>query len=61
MKTYNVTLRTSEYRNIQVQANSRQEAHDQLTSLSANEVEDLTAGVPYEYADEYELDFLEEA
>ena len=48
MKTYNVTLRTSEYRNLQIQANSRQEAHDQLASLSASEVEDLTAGVPYE-------------
>jgi len=61
MKTYNVTLRTSEYRHLQVQANSRQEAHDQVANLSANEVEDLTAGIPYEYADEYEVDILEEA
>ena len=48
MKTYNVTLITRfEYRDIEVQANSPQDAREKMARLYSNEVEDLTAGEPY--------------
>jgi len=48
MKTYNVTLITRfEYRGIEVQANSPQDAREKMARLHSNEVEDLTAGEPY--------------
>ena len=59
MNTYKVTLRTSEYRHIEVQAESEEDVRFQLGSLSANEVEELTDGIAYEYADEYDVDIIE--
>ena len=48
-------------RHIQVEATSEQDAQDQLDSLTANEVEELTREAPCEYADEYEVDIIDEA
>ncbi len=55
MNTYKVTLRTSEFKNIQVpagtkvtielQAESEKDVRYQLGSLSVNEVEELTDGI----------------
>lgn len=51
MKTYNLQLRTTigaynEFRNIQVQANSRQEAQDKIAGLSSEELKKLIAEIP---------------
>lgn len=46
MKTYNLMLRTSEDRNIQVQANSQQDAKEKIASLTSKELKKLIAEIP---------------
>ena len=60
MKKYNVILMTHCNRHIQVEATSEQDAQDQLDSLTANQVEELTRDVPCEYTEEYEVDIIDE-
>ena len=46
MKTYNLQLRTSEEINIQVQANSRQEAKEKIARIHRKELKNLIAEIP---------------
>ena len=48
MKTHNLTLITRfEYRDIKVEANNLQEAREKIARMDSEEIEKLTAGIPY--------------
>tara|TARA_R100001082_G_C4246300_1_gene109565 strand:+ start:133 stop:315 length:183 start_codon:yes stop_codon:yes gene_type:complete len=48
MKTHNLTLITRfEYRDIEVKANSLQEAREKIARMDSEEIEKLTAGIPH--------------